>query len=73
MANPNRALAYLAKRPYEHVAEYRSEWDADDHIERLKEEGWETRKTQRRVNGRRVHGRWSPPRVSYVVWKREKA
>ena len=78
MAKPNRAMANLAKNPYEpHIGDYnkRSEIEADVEVEKLRADGWQAKKTTSR------QWRWSVGKghkskeytgTVYNVWKRKK-
>lgn len=76
MANPNTAMRYAAKRPYEPVVGYdrRSEEDAERVAAGLRAEGWEVKVTTRRLwrwagkPGQARHKEWLG--TEHNVWKR---
>jgi hypothetical protein len=75
MANPNTAMRYAAKNPYEQVAGYdrRSEAEAESVAASLREEGWDAKVTTQKLwhwersNGGR-HKKYTG--TAYNVWKR---
>ena len=66
MANPNRVLANLPKRPFDLAEEFRSPVEAHALADALKAEGWDAKVT-RRNNGSKINFSWR-----YSVWKRER-
>lgn len=75
MANPNRALANVPKRPFDWDSRHVSEFDADDRVAALKAEGWDAKKTRvqlQKAGKSKATGRWVSGRAAWNVWKRER-
>ena len=70
MANPNRALANMPKRPFDLVKEFRELGAAHDLADQLRAEGWDTKVTTRVDQKPSPSTNWRVVR-RFTVWRRE--